>query len=145
MPESDGRCPARTLHVRDLMTIQIVTVQASAPASEAHALMAEHRFRHLPVVGGEGRLKGILSNRDLFRGQLAKFLGYGPAQQDRLYSGLCVRDIMTEDVVTAHPDDTIANASRTMLNGKLGCLVVVADRAVVGILTEADFVARFAT
>ena len=78
------------------------------------------------------------------RGALARALGYGQAAQQQLLNMLLVKDVMTTDVATIGPDAPVKEAARTMRERKIGCLVVVEGRRLVGILTEADFVEAFA-
>jgi CBS domain-containing protein len=53
---------------------------------------------------------------------------------------LAVKEVMTADVVTTAPDVPLVDAARAMLRHKIGCLPVVEDERLVGILTESDFV-----
>ncbi len=106
--------------------------------------MERHRIRHLPVLGEEGELAGILSRRDAFRTALQRTLGYGEAAQDRLLGMLLVKEVMTNEVETAAPDDRIEDAARRMLEKKISALVVVEGERIVGMLTESDFVRHVA-
>jgi len=58
------------LRVRDVMSSPAVTTQCEADMDEAMQLMMSHKFRHLPVVDAEGRLRGMLSIRDCLAMQL---------------------------------------------------------------------------
>jgi CBS domain-containing membrane protein len=129
------------LTVRDLMTTAVKTLGRNDQVSVADDLMRAGRIRHLPVLDEEGELCGVVSQRDLFRGALARALGYGELAQRKLLATLAVKEVMTTDVVTATPEIAIAEAARLMLDRKIGCLPVVDGRRLVGIITEADFVA----
>jgi CBS domain-containing protein len=102
------------------------------------------RIRHLPVLDDEGALVGIVSQRDLFRGALARALGYGAHAQQKLLGQLLVKEVMTNDPVAVAPDAPLADAARLMLERKIGALPVVENGRLVGILTESDFVKRCA-
>ena len=67
------------MKVRDLMSTAVQTVGRNDKVLAADALMEKHRIRHLPVVGDEGELAGILSRRDVYRTALKRTLGYGEA------------------------------------------------------------------
>jgi CBS domain-containing protein len=84
-------------------------------------------------------LVGIVSQRDLFRGALAAALGYGQHAQQKVMGMLVIKDIMSTDPVTTTPDTPLADAARVMLERKIGCLPVLEDGRLVGILTESDF------
>jgi CBS domain-containing protein len=103
--------------------------------------MREARIRHLPVVDRELRLVGLVTHRDL--------LGHAPSdldepREDERVAALArvhIGDIMETHLSTSSPDEPLAAAGRRMLEGKIGCLPVVAgDGRLVGILTESDFV-----
>jgi CBS domain-containing membrane protein len=111
----------------------------------ADDLMKQERIRHLPVLDDDGELVGIVSQRDMFRGALAHALGYGETAQRRMLGLLVVKEVMTTQVVTVGPDAPIADAARTMVDRKIGCLPVVEGGRLVGILTESDFVEMLAS
>jgi CBS domain-containing protein len=110
----------------------------------ADDVMRLGRIRHLPVLDDDERLIGIVSQRDLFRGALARALGYGTHAQQKLLGQLIVKEVMTTDPFTIAPDASIAEAAALMLQHKIGCLVVMEGEKLVGLLTEADFVAAMA-
>jgi CBS domain-containing protein len=130
--------------VRDLMTTDVRTLGRNDKLSVADDLMRMERIRHLPVLDDEGRLAGIVSQRDLFRGALARALGYGEAAQRKLLDMLVVKEVMTNQVETIGPDAPAAEAARRMVERKIGCLVVTEGERLVGIVTETDFVKRAA-
>jgi CBS domain-containing protein len=98
------------------------------------------RFRHMPVTD-EGKLVGLVSQRDLLRIAGSSLLPNAGEQTAALQRRFRVQDVMTRDVRTVGPDTPIAEAARLMHAEKLGCLPVVDTANVLrGILTEADFV-----
>ena len=133
----------KTLRVRDLMSAEVATLRRNDALSIADDVMNLGRIRHLPVIDDDGALVGIVSQRDLFRGALARSLGYGAHAQQKLLGQLLVKEVMTNDPVTIGPDAPLAEAARLMLQRKIGCLVVVEQERIAGILTESDFVKRF--
>jgi CBS domain-containing membrane protein len=129
------------MKVRDLMSPEVATVQRNDQLLIADDLMRLGRIRHTPVLDEQtGEVVGILSQRDLFRGALARALGYGQHAQQKMLGMLLVKDVMTVDPVTIGPDAPVAEAARLMLERKLGCLPVIEDGKLAGILTESDFV-----
>jgi CBS domain-containing protein len=127
--------------VHDLMTATVTTLGRNDQLPLADDLMRAGRIRHLPVLDEDGDLCGIVSQRDLFRGALAKALGYGELAQRKLLATLVVKEVMTTEVVTATPAMPVAEAARLMIDRKIGCLPVVEGKRLVGIVTESDFVA----
>ncbi len=132
------------MKVRDLMSTQVHTVTRNDQASIADELMRTHRIRHLPVLGDDGELAGILSRRDVFRTALKRTLGYGESAQDRLLGMLLVKEVMTNEVETIGPDAPAAEAARRMLDLQISSLVVVDAGRIIGMLTESDFVRHVA-
>lgn len=130
--------------VRDLMSAEVVTLGCDETLDIADRIMNLGRIRHMPVVDAEGRLVGLVSQRDLFRGALASALGMAKLAQTRLLGALLVREVMAADPITTTPDTPLVEAAAVMLRRKIGCLPVVAGDRLVGIITEADFVAHVA-
>jgi len=131
------------LRVRDVMTPEVATLRQNEKLSIADDVMSLGRVRHMPVVDDddEAQVVGIVTRHDLFRGSLARALGYGTAAQQKLLGLLAVKEVMTPNPITIAPDAPLADAARIMLERKIGCLPVVEAGKLVGILTEGDFVA----
>jgi CBS domain-containing membrane protein len=132
------------MKVGDLMTSEVATLQRNEMLSLAEQLMSLGRIRHLPVVDEEGELVGIVSQRDLFHSGLLRALGHGKHSAARVREMLAVKEVMTTDVITTTRDASLEEAARLMFDKKIGCLPVVENGRLVGILTEGDFVAYFA-
>ncbi len=121
--------------VRDLMTESVRTVTRSSLLGDVRDLMYEGQFRHVPVVE-DGELVGLITDRDL-----ARITGSRTRREtEELLWDTPVERVMTRDVETADPDESLREAGERMLEAKYGCLPVVEGRVLVGILTEADFV-----
>ncbi|MBS1105709.1 MAG: domain containing rane protein [Deltaproteobacteria bacterium] len=132
------------MKVRDWMTHEVASVRRNDQLVIADDLMRLGRIRHTPVLEDHSDdLVGIVSQRDLFRGALAAALGYGQHAQQKVLGMLVIKDIMSTNPVTTTPDTPLADAARVMLERKIGCLPVLEDGRLVGILTESDFL-RFA-
>lgn len=132
--------PLAKTEVQRLMTPVVKTLQRNDQLTIADDVMREQRIRHLPVLDEEGLVCGVVSQRDLFRGALAKALGYGQTAQQKMHSMLLVKEVMSTTVITIGPHEPLANAARLMLDNKVGCLPVLDGEKLVGILTESDFV-----
>ena len=132
-----------SLRVKECMTQPVVTIGAASTVTEAAATMCRRKIRHLPVVDGQGRILGVLTDRDLRPALL------GPAVAARVGDALPrleaipVEEIMTWAVITVQPDTALREAARMMYERKIGALPVVTGRRVVGILTESDVLRAF--
>lgn len=135
----------KNLKVRDLMTADPTTLKRNDKLTLADDIMRLGRVRHLPVVDDDGEaLVGIVTQRDLFRDALAQALGYGRHAQRKILDTLSVKDVMNTDVITTTSDASLVEAARLLTQRKIGCLPVVENGRLVGILTEGDFVALVA-
>jgi acetoin utilization protein AcuB len=118
------------------MKRDLVTVAPGATLEEAARLLKAHRIHHLPVVEGGDRLAGIVSDTDLRNASLDGTFGGA----DRGDSGrpVTVGEIMTRDVVTLAPGDTLDDAMLALSRERIGALPVVEGERLVGIVTKAD-------
>ncbi len=130
------------MKVKDVMVKEVATLDVNDELSLANDIMRLGRIRHLPVVDGT-RLAGIVSERDLFRSSLAQALGYGSKDTRDLMKTLHIKDVMVADVVTISSEMGVCEAVRLMLERKIGCLPVVENERLVGLITETDMLLQF--
>jgi CBS domain-containing protein len=132
--------------VKDVMTRNPITIDPEAPLATAMAVMKKEQIRHLPVIDDAGRLLGLITDRDVrsaaFAPALIEHLPVGAQRRahgvGQALEELGVRDAMTWDVVTTHPEMALGHAARVMFHGRFGSLPVVEGAKLVGILTERD-------
>jgi CBS domain-containing protein len=128
-----------TLTVGDVMTSDVVTLHTNDVLSTADDVMRLGRIRHLLVVDNDGTLVGIVSQRDLFHSGLLKALGYGTHAKQRALETLAVKEAMHTELLTTTPATPLRDAARVMTEKKIGCLPVLENGKLAGILTEGDF------
>ncbi|HZW82160.1 MAG TPA: CBS and ACT domain-containing protein [Candidatus Deferrimicrobium sp.] len=119
--------------VENIMKTPVVTITPEMSIYDALQTLHQHKIRHLPVVDVEG-LVGILSDRDL-RDACPSSLTEGDLS---VIQNSPVSQIMSSPVLTVHPLDFFDEAARMMYEKKVGCLPVVSNRQVVGIISETD-------
>jgi CBS domain-containing membrane protein len=124
--------------VRDLMQTKVLTLGRNDRLSLADEIMKQARIRHLPVLDEDGELAGILSQRDLFRGALLRALGYGARAEERMLQMVVVKEVMSAPVHATAPDATLREAAALMLKHAIGCLPVVEQGRLTGIISESD-------
>ncbi len=122
------------MFVEEIMTKNVVTVSPHNSLKEALKLISDNRIRHLPVVSAEGKLVGIVTDRDLRDAKPSNL----EAERINLLSNIQVNKIMKTNPITAHPLDTIDDAARLLYSNKIGCLPVVTEETIVGIITHGD-------
>jgi CBS domain-containing protein len=130
------------MKVKDIMVKEVATLDVNDELSLANDIMRLGRIRHLPVVDNT-RLVGIVSERDLFRSSLAQALGYGTQDTRDLMKTVRLKDIMVTGVITIPPDTEVCEATKIMIEEKIGCLPVVEDNRLVGLITETDILAQY--
>jgi len=128
---------AERMTVRDLMIAKVTTVARQDTVEVADGVMTLGRIRHLPVLDGT-EVVGILSQRDLYRSALGAALAFGVQKPQQIMRMLEVGDVMTTPPVTIAPDAPVQEAARAMEEKRIGCLPVIENGRLVGILTETD-------
>ena len=120
------------LQVEQMMTTDLFTVHGDDPVDLVASLMHWQTIRHVPVEDSRHHLVGLVSYRTLIRLIAAgKLAGEEPPA--------AVSDVMTRDPVTIEPGASTLEAISTMRRRRIGCLPVVSDGELVGIVTERDF------
>jgi CBS domain-containing protein len=120
------------LKVEQFMTTDLFTVQADDPVDLVARLMEWEKIRHVPVEDSEHRLVGLVSYRALLR-LLATTDG------DQRWHEVAVADIMKKDPITVSPTMTSLRAIEIMREKRVGCLPVVSEGRLLGVVTEDDF------
>jgi CBS domain-containing protein len=122
--------------VEELMTSNPHTLREHDTLFDAWKIMSEKHIRHIPITDDEGHLKGLVTQRDVL------------AVTDPSSSGqagdieLPLSEIMiSKHINVIHPSDHLRQAALHMQSHKHGCLPVVADDKLVGIITDSDFIA----
>jgi len=143
------------MKARDIMTDDVITVTADTSIDAIAKILHDHRISGVPVVDGEHRVIGIVTEGDLII-KLAKpetpphieILG-GIIYLKRIteidaelkkITAVTARDIMTEKVVTVEEDCSVEDVASLMVNRKVNRLPVVRKGKLVGIVTRADLI-----
>jgi CBS domain-containing membrane protein len=127
------------LGVNELMTSEIFTLRESDTLKTARSMMSLARIRHIPIVNDDFEFIGLVTHRDILGATISIFADVDKKTRDEIDSGIPVSEIMRTDVTVISPDTGLKDAAEILLNHKYGCLPVVKDAHLVGILTEADF------
>jgi acetoin utilization protein AcuB len=129
------RAPA--ILAQQVMTSPVVWLDLKTAMAEAWKLIHQRRFRHVPVVNSDQRIVGILSDRDLWRE--AAGIHTHPEAESIALPNLTVQDIMTDRVLTGHPDTEIRTIARVMFEERIGAMPIVNDMGTpIGIITRSD-------
>lgn len=126
-----------TFTVSDFMTRQVVTIAPDDKLRQAAERMQARGCRRLPVVE-DGRLVGIISDRDVQLALASPFVLRERWYDDKLLDETLVRACMALDVTSVSPETPLIQAAVLMRDHKIGGLPVVEKDQLVGILSETD-------
>lgn len=127
------------LSIAEIMTAEPYTLGPEDNLAEARKMMSEHHIRHVPIVTGDGYLVGVVSQRDVLAAADSTVLPDQPAHRaEERYVALST--IMTSPVKTVDEHASLRGAALMLQQNRLGCLPVLRDDRLVGIVTDSDFV-----
>jgi acetoin utilization protein AcuB len=125
------------------MTKHPLTIAASESLYGAHRYMQEQKVRHLPVVDKAGKMVGLVTEDDLLKAEPSGVTLLSVWEINSLLNKVTVRDVMVREVITATEDTPIEEAAHLMYDHKIGCLPVMREGKLVGIITESDIFRTF--
>jgi CBS domain-containing protein len=114
---------------REIMTPDAVCVRSSETALDAAKLMARNEIGAVPICGEDGRLKGMLTDRDIVVRVIAEGKEARAVHASELAQG---------DVITIHADADAAEILRTMKEHQVRRLPVIDNHQLVGVVAQAD-------
>lgn len=123
------------MHVRDLMTTDVVAVGPTTSTRDAARMMFRYRVSGLPVVDPDDHVLGIITEGDFLELELRR------QEEGEVHS--LVKDVMSHSVLSVSPDLEIMDAARFMHEHSVKRVLVVEDSKMVGIISRFDIVAAF--
>lgn len=125
------------MKVGDRMSRNVVTLEETDSLREAIGVLRKHKIRHAPVVQ-EGRVVGIVTDRDLKRATPSLLTGIDQDHFDRILEETMVEHVMTRNPSTVAPSMSLKEAATILLDNRFGSLPVLEGDRLVGILTTTD-------
>jgi len=123
--------------VDEIMSVELRTLTANDSLADAQTMMANAHIHHVPIIEGDNQLIGIISHRDVLAATEPKKSNDSIAQNP---SDVGIRDFMTRDVTTVDPRANLRQAAVFLQRHNYGCLPVVEEGKLVGIVADTDFV-----
>ncbi|MEX2488601.1 MAG: CBS domain-containing protein [Pseudomonadales bacterium] len=114
--------------IEEIMTFDPITLDMNATIDQVAEIMATHRIRHIPVVDKSNKLIGLLTQRDLL------------AASSSANRPVAVADFMRKKVTSVDENTELRSAAIEMQKAKIGCLPVLRDEKLIGIITDSDYV-----
>lgn len=124
--------------VQDIMKTDVITLHADNTIGDAIELMRQRRIRHIPIVDGE-KLVGLVTDRDL---KEASPSSISEQFEPSLYE-TALEKIMKTDLLIGHPRDFAEEAAVLFYTYEIGCLPIVSNYELVGILTKTDMLRNY--
>jgi CBS domain-containing protein len=120
------------MFVKEIMTTDVKTIRPEDNIKRLAEMMVKNKIGSLVVVEGSGEVVGIATERDIIEDII--LLGKSPEE-------VKVRDVMTKDIITVNPGDTLEEAAEVMVEHKIKKLPVIDKGRLVGIVTATDLIA----
>jgi len=125
------------------MSSDPITITPTISFPEGFRIMRERGIRHLPVVDERGKLIGIVTQTDLLHASPSTATTLSVFEMSYLLANLHVREVMSSPVITVSEEAPLEEAARLMVEKKIGCLPVMRDGDLVGMITETDIFETF--
>ena len=135
--DGESRMQAEQARVRDYMTTPVEAMEASQSLLDAVLLLRKSGFRHTPVLD-QGRLAGVITERDLWRFSPTMLIPLTQKDYNRVFEETTIGKVMTREPQTVSPDAPLSEAVDLMFTNRLGCLPVMEAEKLVGIITVRD-------
>ena len=125
-------------NIDTIMTTDVVTISPTASLADARELMQKHRIHHLPVVETDGKLIGLMTLTDVLAASDSSLRN----DETRIpATDIVLKDVMVTDIATVSASASLRQAALFIEKYKIGCLPILSDGKLKGIITDSDFVA----
>ena len=127
--------------VDEFMTTELCTLRDSDTINDARQIMTEKHIRHIPITDGENHVLGLVTQRDVLATTGLALLSSEKSDSIEDKADIRLSEIMIRNVKVVNPSDSLRQAALHLQAHKYGCLPVVSDDCLVGIVTDSDFIA----
>jgi CBS domain-containing protein len=124
------------IKVEDVMNEEIITIDDNEQVSHARNLMLKYGYSHILVVNQDGKLTGIVTEKDLTRKMRAK----GPKWKRRPIDKISIHRVMTPNPLTISPHRELREAVELMIKNNISSIPVVDEEEIVGIITKGELI-----
>jgi CBS domain-containing protein len=121
--------------INEFMTSDPITLRETDTIDDARKMMTEKHIRHIPITDDDDRLLGLVTQRDILAETVPDH------EANKANSNKKLSEIMIHDVSTIHETDSLRQAAIYLQSHKYGCLPVISDDRLTGIITDSDFIA----
>lgn len=128
------------LSVAEIMTREPYTLTPAHTVRDAAEMMREHHIRHIPLLGDDNHIVGIVSQRDVLAASHSRLNleQESPADQDP-EAHITLADVMTSPVQTVSEQTDLAAVASRLRRQRIGCMPVTAAGKLIGVISDSDF------
>ena len=126
--------------VEEFMTSELCTLSETDTVNDARKIMTDRHIRHIPVTDDENRLLGLVTQRDILAATAPEPKARKNKAADTGKADISLSDIMIKNVSVVEKTDSLRTAAMYMRSHKYGCLPVVSEGRLAGIITDSDFI-----
>ncbi len=127
--------------IDEFMTTDPCTLRDTDTINDARQIMTEKHIRHIPIIDSENHVLGLVTQRDVLAATGPVLLPSGKSDSVDANVDIKLTEIMIRNVRVVHQSDSLRQAAVYLQAHKYGCLPVVSDDCLVGIITDSDFIA----
>ncbi|TSB48084.1 CBS and ACT domain-containing protein [Alkalicoccobacillus porphyridii] len=127
------------MKVKDIMQRNVITLSANHTIGEALQLLEKNRIRHIPILGANNEIEGIVSDRDIRDARPSIF----EEQTDGTELNRPLSTVMSTNIITAEPDDLVQEVASVFYLYHIGCLPITEEDRLVGMVTETELLHTF--
>jgi len=129
------------INIDEIMTTDPCTLRGTDTINEARQIMTEKHIRHIPIIDSENHVLGLVTQRDVLAATGPVLLPSDKSDSVGANADIKLSEIMIRNVRVVHQSDSLRQAAVYLQAHKYGCLPVVSDDFLVGIITDSDFIA----
>jgi acetoin utilization protein AcuB len=124
--------------INRVMTKNPIFTHPDLTINEVRSLMDKEKIGHLPVLDKNNNLTGLVTRKDLIKAGPSVATSLDMYEISYLLSKITVKEVMEKNVITVKEDEVVEEAARIMADQGVGCLPVMRDSLLVGIITDTD-------
>ena len=126
--------------IEEFMTPEPYTLRQSDSINDAWEVMIGKHVRHIPITDDDNHVLGLVTQRDVLAATDPGAIREAKSASHEVRSDVTLSEIMIRDVTVIHKEDSLRKAALYLQTHKYGCLPVVVDDRLVGIITDSDFI-----
>lgn len=125
--------------VEEIMNTSVPALTPTHTINDALLILKEKRIRHIPIINTDKEVVGVVTDRDLKEATPSNLLNY---KNPEVYE-LPLEKIMTKNPIVGHPLDFLEETATIFYDNRIGCLPIVSQGKLVGMITESDLLYKF--